>query len=149
MDSYDSRWESKLLKTSWTTSDKPLKPDPIEPQAIDPRKEYRFTNETLDFNRTLFHELVQLILESSNRRRDSRREISQNVLSKMRKPTQLQSQKAHAQYHMIQQITSEEDVSDTELLHVPIWFVRYDHSGTKIVLVIDGNSFNVINSLGL
>jgi len=62
---------------------------------------------------------------------------------------QLQSQKAHAQYHMIQQITSEEDVSDTELLHVPIWFVRYDHSGNKIVLVVDGNSGNVINSLGL
>src|SRR6267143_889835 len=62
---------------------------------------------------------------------------------------QLQSQKAHAQYHMIQQITSEEDVSDTELLHVPIWFVRYDHNGNKIVLVVDGNSGNVINSLGL
>jgi DNA-directed RNA polymerase subunit RPC12/RpoP len=62
---------------------------------------------------------------------------------------QLQSQKAHAQYHMIQQISSEEDVSDTELLHVPIWFVRYDHNGGKIVLVIDGNSGNVINSLGL
>jgi hypothetical protein len=62
---------------------------------------------------------------------------------------QLQSQKAHAQYHMIQQISSEEDVSDTELLHVPIWFVRYDHGGTKIVLVVDGNSGNVINSLGL
>jgi len=62
---------------------------------------------------------------------------------------QLQSQKAHAQYHMIQQITSQEDVSDTELLHVPIWFVRYDHGGNKIVLVVDGNSGNVINSLGL
>jgi len=62
---------------------------------------------------------------------------------------QLQSKKAHAQYHMIQQITSQEDVSDTELLHVPIWFVRYDHSGNKIVLVVDGNSGNVINSLGL
>jgi ribosomal protein L37AE/L43A len=62
---------------------------------------------------------------------------------------QLQSQKAHAQYHMIQQISSEEDVSDTELLHVPIWFVRYDHSGSKIILVVDGNSGNVINSLGL
>ena len=62
---------------------------------------------------------------------------------------QLQSQKAHAQYHMIQQITSEEDVSDTELLHVPIWFVRYDHGGNKIVLVVDGNSGDVINSLGL
>src|SRR5712692_9784473 len=37
---------------------------------------------------------------------------------------QLQSQKAHAKYHMIQQISSEEDVSDAELLHVPIWFAR-------------------------
>ena len=30
-----------------------------------------------------------------------------------------------------------------------IGFVRYDHSGTKIVPVVDGNSGNVINSLGL
>ncbi len=62
---------------------------------------------------------------------------------------QLQSQKAHAQYHMIQQISSQEDVSDAELLHVPIWFVRYDHKGNKIVLVVDGNSGNIINSMGL
>jgi ribosomal protein L37AE/L43A len=62
---------------------------------------------------------------------------------------QLQSQKAHAQHHMIQQISSEEDVSDTELLHVPIWFVRYDHKGNKIVLILDGYSGNVINSMGL
>ena len=41
---------------------------------------------------------------------------------------QLQSQKAHAQY---------------------LWFVRYDHSGNKIALAVDGNSGNVINSLGL
>src|SRR6266568_6764392 len=62
---------------------------------------------------------------------------------------QLQSQKAHTKYHMIQQISSEEDISDAELLHVPIWFVRYDHKGNKIVLVVDGNSGNVINSMGL
>jgi hypothetical protein len=62
---------------------------------------------------------------------------------------QLQSQKAHTKYHMIQQISSEEDVSEAELLHVPIWFVRYDHKGNKIVLVVDGNSGNVINSMGL
>jgi len=62
---------------------------------------------------------------------------------------QLQSQKAHAQHHMIQQISSEEDVSDAELLHVPIWFVRYDHKGNKIVLILDGYSGNVINSMGL
>ncbi len=50
---------------------------------------------------------------------------------------------------MIQQMSSEEDVLDTELLHAPIWFVRYDHRGNQIVLVLDGNSGNVINSLGL
>ena len=62
---------------------------------------------------------------------------------------QLQSQKAHAKYHMIQQIQTQIDVSDTELLHVPIWFVRYDHKGNKIVLVVDGNSGTPINSIGL
>jgi len=62
---------------------------------------------------------------------------------------QLQSEKAHAKYHMIQQLTTESDVGDVELLHVPIWFARYDHKGKKIVLVIDANSGKVINSLGL
>ncbi|MEM3267317.1 MAG: hypothetical protein QXR69_01345, partial [Conexivisphaerales archaeon] len=62
---------------------------------------------------------------------------------------QLQSQKAHQQYHMIQQIHTEMDVADAELLHVPVWFARYDHKGSKIVLVLDGNSGNTINSIGL
>ena len=62
---------------------------------------------------------------------------------------QLQSQKAHAKYHMIQSINTESDVGDVELLHAPIWFAKYDHKGNKIVLVIDANSGRVINSLGL
>lgn len=62
---------------------------------------------------------------------------------------QLQSQKAHAKYHMIQRLTTESDVGEVELLHAPIWFARYDHKGKKIVLVIDANSGRVINSLGL
>jgi hypothetical protein len=62
---------------------------------------------------------------------------------------QLQSEKAHAQYHMIQQLHTDLDVADSELLYVPIWFARYDHKGNKIVLVIDGNSGSVINSIGL
>ena len=62
---------------------------------------------------------------------------------------QLQSEKAHAKYHMIQQLTTQSDVGDVELLHVPIWFARYDHKGKKIVLVIDANSGKLINSLGL
>ncbi|MGI0090351.1 MAG: zinc-ribbon domain-containing protein [Nitrososphaerales archaeon] len=62
---------------------------------------------------------------------------------------QLQSQKAHQQYHMIQQIHTEEDVADAELMYAPVWFARYDHKGDRIALVIDGNSGNLINSIGL
>ena len=62
---------------------------------------------------------------------------------------QLQSQKAHKQYHMIQQMNTQLDVADGELLHAPIWFARYDHKGSKIVLVMDANSGAVVNSVGL
>ncbi len=62
---------------------------------------------------------------------------------------QLQSQKAHEKYHMIQSIHTDSDIGDVELLHVPVWFAKYDHKGNKIVLVIDANSGMVINSFGL
>jgi hypothetical protein len=62
---------------------------------------------------------------------------------------QLQSEKAHQQYHIIQQLHTDVDVSDTELLYAPIWFAQYDHKGKKIILVIDGNSSGIINSIGL
>jgi len=62
---------------------------------------------------------------------------------------QLQSDKAHAAHHMIQQISTQSDVGEAELLHAPVWFARYDHKNGKIVLVIDGNSGGVINSIGL
>jgi len=62
---------------------------------------------------------------------------------------QLQSEKAHAKYHMIQSINTQSEVGDVELLHVPIWFAKFDHKGKKIVLIIDANSGKIINSLGL
>ena len=62
---------------------------------------------------------------------------------------QLQSEKAHAEHHMIQRLSTESDVGEAELLHVPVWFARYDHKNGKIVLAIDGNSGGVINSIGL
>ena len=62
---------------------------------------------------------------------------------------QLQSQKAHAKYHMIQQLQTEMDVGEGEIMHVPVWFAKYDHKGSKIILVTDGNSGNTINSMGL
>jgi len=61
----------------------------------------------------------------------------------------LQAKKAHAQYHMIQEMHTDMDAAEGELLHVPVWFSRYDHKGKKIVFVIDGNSGAPINSIGL
>jgi len=63
--------------------------------------------------------------------------------------SQLQADKAHEQYHMIQQLHTDVDVGESELLYAPIWFARYDHKGSKLALVIDANSGNVINSVGL
>jgi hypothetical protein len=34
-------------------------------------------------------------------------------------------------------------------LHAPVWFAKYDHKGNEIVLVVDGNSGGVINTMGL
>ena len=50
---------------------------------------------------------------------------------------------------MIRQMETQEEVSSGELLHVPIWFAQYDHKGKKIILIIDANSGNTINSIGL
>jgi hypothetical protein len=78
-------------------------------------------------------------------------DISEEVAKSQAKTLvdQLQSQKAHEKYHMIQSIQTDSDVGDVELLHAPVWFAKYDHKGNKIVLVIDANSGRVINSLGL
>ena len=62
---------------------------------------------------------------------------------------QLQSMKAHKKYHMIQEINTVVDIGEAELLHVPVWAVRYSHKGKKIVLIIDGNSGMPIHSVGL
>ena len=62
---------------------------------------------------------------------------------------QLQSDKAHAKHHMIQQLSTQSDVGEAELLHSPVWFARYQHKNGKIVLVLDANSGGVINSIGL
>jgi Double zinc ribbon len=63
---------------------------------------------------------------------------------------QLQSQKAHERYRMIQQIKTEIDVGDAELLHVPVWVGRYLFKGTKkIVVIVDANSGSPIHAIGL
>ena len=62
---------------------------------------------------------------------------------------QLQSDKAHSQYHMIQRMTTDSDVAEGELLYAPIWFARYDHKGNKVILILDGNTGEPINIMGI
>ncbi|MDG6994276.1 MAG: zinc-ribbon domain-containing protein [Nitrososphaerota archaeon] len=64
---------------------------------------------------------------------------------------QLQYQKAHDlhKHHTIERIETTVDVTDGELLHAPIWHVRYDHEGKKIILVVDANAGGVMSASGL
>jgi len=62
---------------------------------------------------------------------------------------QIQSQRVHAKYHMIRQMETQEEMTSGDLLHIPIWFAQYDHKGKKIILIIDANSGNAINSIWL
>jgi hypothetical protein len=62
---------------------------------------------------------------------------------------QLQSEKAHSQHHMIQRMNTDTDVAEGELLYAPIWFARYDHKGNKMVLILDGNSGEPVNIMGV
>ncbi len=62
---------------------------------------------------------------------------------------QIQSTKVNQQHHSIRNIATSIDTSEPELLHVPIWFAKFDSKGKKIALVIDGHSGNLINSIGL
>jgi len=74
---------------------------------------------------------------------DGAKSLAKNIVD------QIQSQTVHSKYHLIRQMETQEEVSEGELLHVPIWFAQYDHKGKKIILIIDANSGNAINSIGL
>lgn len=62
---------------------------------------------------------------------------------------QLQSAKAHEQHHMIRDINSESDAAEPELLHVPVWFAKFKHKDDTIIMIIDGSTGGVINSVGV
>ena len=55
---------------------------------------------------------------------------------------QLQYQKAHDlhKHHTVEKIDTNVEVTEGELLHAPIWYVRYDYEGKKIILIVDANS---------
>jgi DNA-directed RNA polymerase subunit RPC12/RpoP len=103
---------------------------------------YEFSlDQKIDFDSKKISKSVKIMNGDINE--DAAKNQAKNIVD------QIQSQRVHTKYHMIRQMETQEDVAEGELLHVPIWFAQYDHKGKKIILIIDANSGNAINSIGL
>jgi hypothetical protein len=61
--------------------------------------------------------------------------------------TQLQSDAAHKKHHLVSQLKSEIQVSEGELLHVPIWSISLDHKGQKILVLVDAHAARVMQTI--
>lgn len=60
---------------------------------------------------------------------------------------QLQSELAHKKHHMVSQLQSQIDVSEGELLHVPIWYVMLERKGLKTGILIDAHAGAVMQTV--
>ncbi len=59
----------------------------------------------------------------------------------------LQSEAAHKKHSMISKLQTDVQVSEAELLHVPIWYFQLDHKGAKSTVLIDGHGGRVIQTV--
>ncbi len=60
---------------------------------------------------------------------------------------QLQSEEVHKKHNMVSQLRTQVDISDGELLHVPIWYFRLDRKGQSTTVLIDGHAGRVIRTI--
>ncbi len=60
---------------------------------------------------------------------------------------QLQSEAAHKKHHMVSQLKSDVQVSDAELLHVPVWYFLLEHKGQKSMILVDSHAGKVMQTV--
>ncbi|MFY9717961.1 MAG: zinc ribbon domain-containing protein [Thermoplasmata archaeon] len=60
---------------------------------------------------------------------------------------QLQSEAAHKKHSMVSKLDTKVDISDGELLHVPIWYFQLDRKGQKMIILIDGHAGRLIRTV--
>ncbi|HTT73560.1 MAG TPA: zinc ribbon domain-containing protein [Thermoplasmata archaeon] len=60
---------------------------------------------------------------------------------------QVQSEIVHKKHSMVSNIRCDVDVSEGELLHVPIWYFQFEHKNGKPVVLVDGNAGRVIQTI--
>ncbi|MCI4345509.1 MAG: zinc ribbon domain-containing protein [Thermoplasmata archaeon] len=61
---------------------------------------------------------------------------------------QLQFEAAHKQHHMVSSLQTQVQVSEAELLHVPVWYIRLDRKGQKIEILVDAHAGKVMQTVG-
>lgn len=61
--------------------------------------------------------------------------------------TQLQSDAAHKKHHMVSQLKTEVQVSEGELLHVPIWSIQLEHKGQRLLILVDAHAGRVMPTI--
>jgi hypothetical protein len=59
----------------------------------------------------------------------------------------LQSEAAHKKHSMISQLRTNVEVSEAELLHVPVWYFQLERKGDKSMVLIDAHAGRVIQTI--
>jgi Double zinc ribbon len=59
---------------------------------------------------------------------------------------QLQSEMVHKKHSVVSQLKTQVNISEGELLHVPIWYFQLDHKNEKTTVLIDGHAGRVIRT---
>jgi Double zinc ribbon len=59
---------------------------------------------------------------------------------------QLASEAAHKKHSMVSNLKCDVQVSEGELVHVPIWYFALEHKGGRTVVLVDGHSGRVIRA---
>lgn len=61
--------------------------------------------------------------------------------------TQLQTELAHKKHYMVSQLNCQAQVSEAELLHVPVWYFLLDRKGTKAMILVDSHAGRVMQTV--
>jgi len=60
---------------------------------------------------------------------------------------QLQSEIVHKKHGMVSNLKTDVEVTEGELLHVPIWYFQFDHKGQRPVFLVDGHAGRLIQTI--
>jgi hypothetical protein len=60
---------------------------------------------------------------------------------------QTQSEAAHKKHSVVSKLNTTVDVSEGELLHVPVWQFQLDHKGQRMMLLVDAHAGRVIPTM--